>query len=436
VLASDQIVLGDSTGHADGSQGGLALKSVQFDGYSVEVGASGGNQDFQSISLDSGKGIYPTDQPEWLDTTLNGQIGTSTFLDGTIAPLDPDGAVDIAAPHSWPISYERSLPDETAYMLAKPVFAFKGIVTGVWEVQGNSTFGSSDAVTLGPADLTQGDGTLSATVTSDQPIPDTIESQSLTITWRVSFDGGKTWIVAPVGVSANHLFVTGGSAPSAYETVLWLGSNGEPTGLRPHNPDEDNLVSHSWPNGEANGMDIAVADAIFTNFSGLDTKRVDRTEMVYVPSQIGSTASVPLSRADGHGQCSSWADLLFDTLTAQGVAASKLLILPANPYNKFKVRNADVQGGIALAPPSTQFNFHVVVMISADPDRIYDASFGVTTDSGDAGTVELQWEEDHVIDFGFPALAGFSPTGAAIFVEQWLGLNPAGQQLRWSPWPF
>jgi hypothetical protein len=204
----------------------------------------------QSISLDSGQGTYPLNAPEWLDTNMNGQIdapGMSAFLDGTIAPLNSDGMVNAAAEHTWPISYERSLPYQTAYMEATPVFGFFGSENGNWEIQGNSSDGNSRSFTFGPGQLVQGAGTLSANVLSVQPIPSTIDSQSLTITWRISMDGGKTWITVPVGISKNHLFVTGGSAQDAYETALFVGcvaGNGQTPGGLNRRPLKTTL---HWP---------------------------------------------------------------------------------------------------------------------------------------------------------------------------------------------
>ncbi len=169
---------------------------------------------------------------------------------------------------------------------------------------------------------------------------------------------------------------------------------------------------------------MTVADAIFGEFTDQSVIRVDGTPLIYDPGQAGHTAATPLSRQDGQGQCSAMSDLLFQTLSAQGVIATKRFVQPASPYARFQVKDALVLGGINLSVPNTQFGWHVLIKINADPDLIYDASFGAKTVRGAAATVEDQWESDHVIDFED------GNTG------NWIGSNPAGRDLIWGTPPF
>lgn len=93
----------------------------------------------------------------------------------------------------------------------------------------------------------------------------------------------------------------------------------------------------------------------------------------------------------------------------------------------FRVKDATVLGGVALTVPNTELSFHVVVKLNADPDRIYDASFGVMTPKVNSATVEEEWERLYVTDFGVLT----SPTTVA-----WFGSNPAGADLLWGGWPY
>ncbi|MBC7782291.1 MAG: hypothetical protein H7144_00510 [Burkholderiales bacterium] len=224
------------------------------------------------------------------------------------------------------------------------------------------------------------------------------------IAWTMSFDNGATW--HDVGTTKNQVY-TLLEAPRSDVTLY-------------------HTVAHLATGGAAKGQSdpAATVSAIFSDFSIDDeVRRVDGTAMVYDPGQVGHTASTPLSRTDGHGQCSALADLLHMTFGAHGISSTKRLIAPGAGYAGLKVADATVLGPTPLASPSTEFSFHVVVETDVIADRVFDASFGVYTDKGTAASVEDQWEASHVIDFILPG----SP-------KMLVGSNPAGSQLVWTNW--
>jgi len=101
-----------------------------------------------------------------------------------------------------------------------------------------------------------------------------------------------------------------------------------------------------------------------------------------------------LANLDGKGQCTAWADLLVQTLAAQGIGATSERLdtnyTATTPYRKFCVQSIPAQGtgsavypgGTYTGPASRGFDFHQVVFFvgvdaSGNPsDEIYDPSYG------------------------------------------------------------
>ena len=410
----------ESTYSANTDQGSLALKTVQFGGVSAATAVMTSiyqASKIQPILRDNGSGAYDNTQPQWLDANADGTIagGPSTFSDQTI-----DGKVE----HQWPLSYERSQgsvpaagdPNESklsafwAFMSATPTFAFAGQEPGAaaWEVEGLTNVqgmlagvpGTKDpnkVITFGPGVLHQQGGTLSAYTVANQPLPNTIQSELMVITWQVSFDSGKSWVTLKVGTSKNWVYVTGGPAANAFQTVLWLGGD-HTSNLRPRDI-EDN-------SSDALRNDRAVVDGVWKSFSGNNTYRVDGTLMKYdhTATPIVTTAAGMLSNKNGLGQCTAWANLFVLTLAAEGESAVSTRIDPPKNAKRFAVvlEPAQGTGGMNYVTGTKEagrgFVFHQVVMVAVYPNRIYDPSYGQMIASSSLAAAELLYEDTYITE--------------------------------------
>ena len=345
----------------------------------------------------------------WVDIDGDGKIDPNVYED-----LNSNGVKDEGEEErSWPASYVRSgasldaagNPVQTRIKLTAN-FDIKGAKTGKWKVTGTGGGFTFEADNL--------DGNVYASLEANAPLGDTIDFfDKFEIDWKVERTPIKTANAVgnppttseTYGPSKTTLYVTGAAASGAFHTVIDIGSRNA-RGLNP------------------TGNQLTVADLIFADFrDGNVTRAFDGRALIYDPAQAGHTAATPLSHPEGHGQCSALADLLYQALKYQGVAASKKGILPPVGYDQFRVKDAVVLGGVALSSPSTEFTFHVIVKLDADPTRIYDASFGVMTPKGASPTVEQEWEQLYVLDFHHQATA------------TWFGSNPPGQDLDWGDWP-
>jgi hypothetical protein len=214
---------------------------------SLGFGGTGEN----TIARDNGAGVYD-EQSQWLDGNLNGAIDGTPNLAGTI-----DGNNE----HNFPLSYVRSLPNnpdviQVTITLAN-AFPVGTLIEGVTNYN-NITF---SAVAVAANDINNGKTTL--TLTANNPLPGTIDSNNITVSWEYSIAGGQ-YIVGEQ--TTNHIYVTGAVAAGAYETMLYIGCNAA-KGLSPHNSGQ--------PEPAASTADQAVINAIWQTFTGLKVLEVD-----------------------------------------------------------------------------------------------------------------------------------------------------------------
>ncbi len=365
---------GGNSDYAQTTASGVALRSVTF-----------GGTGFQTIMRDSGSAVYGS--PQWEDGNLNGTInpapGVSTYSNGTIDALVP------YSDWRFPISYVRTIATESR-LSASPNFFYGGSIGSNWEIQGEASGYHFTAVSA------QVGGTwVWSTLESCEALPEAISSDTLTIAWELSTDGGQNWI--DVGQTQNHLYVTGAAASGAFETVLNLGCEGA-KGLAPGGSEDanGNGLLDSGEDANTNGVlddDKAVVNGVWGKFSGNSTSRVDRTVMTYTHlAGTGIDAADMLKYTEytnGYGQCTAWADLLVQTLVAQGVTATKADVASDANVNAsaFVVQAMPAQGSPRAdytymgTTRATAFRFHQIVRVSVFPDRLYDPSYGGTADA-------------------------------------------------------
>ena len=323
---------GDSTGHADTQDGGIRLQTVLFGGDVNRSGTGGSTVNLsgsQPVLRDNGKGAYAG--PQWDDANANGTIdgGPSRYLDDVIDP----GTNDLTKEHEFPVSYERTngaVPGTASGqyqwtgIIATPTFAFAGLLGGaLWVVRGQSNVTGIRGTTIafGPAQLSQAGNHLSAVAYANQPLPDSIQSELMKIDWQVSFDGGKTWQKLGVGHSEDWLYVTGGPAPQAFETELWLGCTG---------------ANGQQPGSQA--ADDGVVKGIWGTFAGpANVTRIDGKPLTYYKDWTiqNTTAASLLKGLDG--QCGSWSDLLWQCIAQQGAKTSKTVYIRATAIGGYGI---------------------------------------------------------------------------------------------------
>ena len=391
----------ESINSTNGNSGGLTLRRLSFGG---ERDTPTDNDhpaiDIQPIARDNGSGDYSA--PQWLDQNGDGHItapGATPYVDGTVDTLaGPD--------HVYPISYERSLPTEPAYMEID-VTLFAADFVSNFELVGNA---ASAGFTFRAVHAGLALGYITVDAECIDKIPSTIQSENLEIQWQVSFDGGKTLV--PLVTTHNWLFVTGGPAAHAYETVLDLGCEGA---KNMHPGDATETPSNKLVD------DRKVVDGVWGKFSGRTTYRVDGTLMVYSHLTLHGMINFASNATDmlsgvyrGRGECDAWADLLVLTLEAQGEGAVSCKITPPANYLAFAVKAMPAQGsGGANCPDGTKaagqhFVFHQVVKVTAYPNLIYDPSYGGNpVQAPTIALAETVYEKTNITDFWH--LSGYVP---------------------------
>jgi hypothetical protein len=334
-----------------------ALKIVSFSGFNpttrqVDPGA------FNTIFID------PTPN-QATDTAYGPNQWEDDSLTGTPTAKNGNGE------HDFPISITSGCTDD---LYAKATIALWGAPAWV-EVRVVGSLGGTTLTLPMKTGATPSGQAGSSTLVTAQLNSNTALSGvapgtwQLTLTYQVSFDGGKTWTT--VGTSINTVYVTwhtpikppvkqGGLAGN-YETVLMIGCNALSTG------------GVAGPNANAMG----VAATIFNNgFASLTVKRADGTPLAYSLGVQFNNAKDLLSM--GSGQCTEWADLLVQTFEAQGIQAQQTIVKVKHSWwtgDTLDMAPHAVQG---TPNGSTAFDLHDLVTLTSDPTGIiFDPSRGV-----------------------------------------------------------
>ncbi|HEX8341954.1 MAG TPA: hypothetical protein VF624_13690, partial [Tepidisphaeraceae bacterium] len=340
-----------------------------------------------------------------------------------------------------PISYVRSKPGAASTVSASPTLLYTGVV-GNWQMKGEGR-----GLTFTAAGVQSGGGYAWASVTSNA-LPETIDSKDLEINWKMSIDGGNSWF--EVGTSKNHLYLTGGAANGAYETVLHLSSEGA-KGKRPANdgemvrPAEDkngNGVLDAGEDLNNNGVQDAasagwtsnkeVVDGIWGQISGgngpKNPKSVDGSTLYYWGAAAISRANTPfglVTVADvmkhKDGQCGGWGRLLVDLFAKQGISSSARGITPTSASADYKAPVAGmddidrtkftatalgftVGANLGQGGTNTERNFqdHLVVSVTGI-DSVFDPSYGkrFEPDFSTGKSAEQKWEDASIVSFRY-----------------------------------
>ncbi|HWE03930.1 MAG TPA: hypothetical protein VG326_16115 [Tepidisphaeraceae bacterium] len=240
----------------------------------------------QGVLRDDGTGAYAS--PDWAGTTANGLNANNQ---------------DAARPtEGFPVSYQcsSSLGTSVSFQLAA---GNANIPQGSFYIDGYGN-GPNDMYLDGAGTLAG--NTLTADLTPGSILPDTITNWDLSITWTITFtpsDGGSVQTVS-APTSMNHLYVTGGAASNAYETVLDVGCRGA-NGTAPSATAD--VISGIW--GQVQGHTL-------TNSAG---KPMTYWGQAPKEPKFISTADLVKNK---DGKCEAWADFLYDVLRAQGIAST------------------------------------------------------------------------------------------------------------------
>ena len=345
----------------------ITLQSVNFSGNQTVVRDQGG--DYTG--------------PQWLDTDMNGQINDP----GVTTPYS-NGTIDGATEYVYPVSYMRSSTGHDSRLTATVSLPYSATAGSGWLIKG-----SAAGYTFPAQSVSASGGALTATLTAQEAVPQAIRDTEVDITWQLSTDGGASFFT--VGENSNRVYVTGGNANGAHETVLDIGC-GSADGV---NMREDYLASDQR----------TAVDHIWGKFSGLNVKRVDGTLMQYNhDADTGMHAPGMLAHPSGKGQCTAWADLLVKTLGAQGISANPLDIASNQRLSDsgFTVRAMPAQGSqgadyvVATTHGTTQggFVFHEIVNVGVYPDRLFDPSYGGVAYAGGGLSRLAVYENQNVID--------------------------------------
>lgn len=328
----------------------------------------------QAVAKDDGSGNY--DSTQWVD--MNG--------DGT-----PDSNAD--AYHSTagaPVSYQANGAGDFADMQMHVVMkvASGSFPDGTYTIKGIDE-GDSGMTFQGYA--TASGTTLTADVTSDHALPSTILDGNMQIVWTVdrSVPGLDHTELAPN--SYNHLYVTGASAPAAFETVLDVGCRSA------MDDDPSNSSNVLWD--------------VWDTFSSKRVLAADRTTpLTYAIGLAADTLDERFLVAADVGQCTDWTQFLSDVLATQGVQATivtirpPLTLLAGTEPEAIIVNEAACQNGTGVFPGDlggrTFFAVHSVVESADAPGYVFDPSYGriaqSTTAGGLALTAEQAYERDYI----------------------------------------
>jgi len=211
-----------------------------------------------------------------------------------------------------------------------------------------------------PTNPTHLDGNhIVATLESDDSLPDWVDLGTVDLNWQFSLDNGLTW--HDVGSSSNTAYLTWKDpvlvSPHLYETLLYIGCTAAEfcagsddtlvlddiwedafSTLSVHRVDGELLTYYGYRDNNHNG----VYDAGDDNFNTPGLCTVPGTTR-----QITNTTDLLLV---GNGQCHAWADLMVDTLLAQGLlymSGESISIIAVNvksQYDAFAVKNWATSG--------------------------------------------------------------------------------------------
>ena len=323
----------------------------------------------QSVSRDSGS-LYTGAQ--WHDDNRDGTItgGVQAYSNGTI-----DGDTE----HVYPISFVRSSSTAGSFLSATVGIPYTGTTGDNWKIRGSAagyTFAAVAASVSG--------GRLTASLTATEALPMAIRSTEVNISWEISVDGGTTFNA--IGNSNNRLYVTGAAVASAFETVLNIGCAAA---------DTVNMRDGSYLESDQR----TAVDHIWGKFSSRDVRRVDGKLLKYNhDDSTGSTAWQMLADATGRGRCTSWADMMVQTLSAQGIGATSIRMSPKSGYQFLEVHAGPAQGSGTENYGATGFNFHQVVQVACYSDSIYDPSYGGNPVE-DATDAQMKYEQINIAGY-------------------------------------
>ena len=351
----------------------------------------------QGVSRDDGTGAFSA--PEWLAAS------PGWAPDASDPGLNRNG---LGEPVSYVCGSDMSL-----------------VVT--FTFSGNLRAGSYNIIGYGdgPADLSwygtaTANGSVLTTTVSNAVAPAFIASWDLHIDWTINASSaGASTGISWTARTGNHLYVTGGAAPSELETVLETGctaaNNVLPT-------DSSTIISDIWGKFSSGNAPA-------------NPKSVDGTPLVYwgVPPKTADTHDVAGLLSTHHGACGAWTDFLAHVLTAEGIqgVSQKVItpdlnvvvpvVKPVMPPPKNPVYLAGILGwikpglpgqnnptpkhdfvGIAWTNDGNLANspgIHIVVTIDGI-SKIFDPSYGARYDGATLNAALLLWDDTALQGWG------------------------------------
>lgn len=356
---------------------GLQLQSVAFS-------ATDANR-FFTITSDSGTTTYTA--PHWLDSNL-------------------DGDAEDTGDRKYPVAYRReaTMITNRVFKLTAPTsFTTTGsnlVITGQ-EAHGFSFFATSGTLPSPDADHSFVYNATAKTITAadaaNSPFPVWINHfDPMKINWSFSIDGGANY--TGVGTSENQLYTF---LEKPTQSVLY------------------HTVAHYATKPPANGLQdpVQIANAIWAHFStapALALARVNTTTpMTYGhAAPFALTAAGMLSSGNGRGQCTAWADLYAQMLSAHAIGSTFVKITYGTPppfgNGIFTVKEMPAQGSgganyLVGTTQGTAFTNHMVLRVDGIADTIFDPSYGSKTVKIDARSVELLWEDLYLDSYRDPS---------------------------------
>ena len=267
------------------------LKSVTFSGTGYE-----------GVLQDNGNAYG---SPQWVDNSN-----------------PPNGNATDSGDDDFPVCYLRNTD-----VVAKPVFTMVGAGSGSYEIKGTGAAAGGVSLTFPPTNASFSGGTLTATLTSSNALPNLIEDLSpLTINWEYSPNGGKSWI--PDGASANRVYVILAKPVGnvqLYESVLDISCrNAAGTAV------VATAVADIWKNFQSAPHSNPVQGVKRKAIDGYNV--ADGVEMTYWNPVVNSCQSMAamLASANGDGTCVAWSSLFQATLEVQGITGTSILEITAD----------------------------------------------------------------------------------------------------------
>lgn len=344
--------------------------------------------DSNIIKKDGSPGTYDT--PQWLDK-------------------DADGKVTGEGEHGYPIAYPRSTPMHVQGINSLATFTIQGAMSGNFVIKGTGT-GLTNNLTFQAEAFKGENGSLWNSIPSTEGLGDKIDDGDLSISWTIERSvGGKVINSREYKGSKNHAYITGINANNQFETVLAAGCKAA-KGKRPAESGEAEAAAGANNQAVFSAIDAYFHDRQVTNAKGDAMVYWGEKSRIRYPDEDrfaeNFTVAGLLKYKDG--RCGVWARFAAAVLSAQGINADVVGILPNDTIQPARAgwnsigldedplvikANLPAQN---TANPIHEFEDHAVLKIrsplSTISHVIFDPSYGNTYTGATWGASQMSWE--------------------------------------------